>query len=127
MFTKIKTAAHCEVLCTECAGMLDAGGISRQIPEWGEDVITPDMVRERTPTPSATRCTWCGPESRWLSERMIALLTPKEREMLMGRLLEHAECAENGRNARGRQTSDDATPHHDRLLAMLGRLSALLA
>lgn len=127
MFTKIKTVAHHEVLCAECVRMLDAGGISRQVLDWGEDVITPDMVRERVEVPTASRCTWCGPDSRWLSERMIALLTLKEREALMRRLLEHTRRAECGRNARGWEISDGPTPHHDRLLAMLGRLSALLA
>lgn len=127
MFTKIRATAHRETLCAECTRMLDAGGISRQIPDWGEDVLAPDMVRERTPAPRATRCTWCGPESRWLSERLIARLPANEQEALLRRLTAHAQRAECGRTARGVEVCEGPTPHYPRLLTMLGRLSALTA
>lgn len=127
MFTKIKTLAHCETLCEECTRMLDAGGISRQVPDWGEDTVTLDMVRGRAPAPQATRCTWCGPESRWLSERMIALLPVGDRRMLYDQIASHAGNAKRGRDAWGVKVCKGPTPHHPRLLAMLGRLSAILA
>ena len=127
MFTKIVTLAHRETLCAECARMLDAGGISRQVPDWGEDTITPDMVCGRAPVPQAIRCTWCGPESRWLAERLIGRLPANERKALLRRLVAHAQRAECGRNARGVDVCEGPTPHHPRLLAMTGRLPTILA
>lgn len=128
MFTKIRTAAHRETLCAECARMLDAGGISRQIPDWGEDVITPDMVRERTPAPGATRCTWCGPESRWLSERMIARLPAYRRSNLERRIREKIADAAMKMPPSGWGTPPAwARRVLDRYTKMLGRLSALTA
>lgn len=127
MFTKIKTLPHHETLCEECVRMLEAGGISRQVPGWGEDVITPDMVLEQAPAPQATRCTWCGPESCRLSERLIARLPMGARKALLRRLVAHTQRAECGRDAYGVEVCEGPTPHHPRLLAMLGRLSAILA
>lgn len=123
MFTKIVTLAHCEKLCEECTRMLDAGGISRQIPDWGEDTITPDMVRGRAPAPQATRCTWCGPESSWLSARLIGRLGVADLEELEGRLRARAVEAWEGVQT---GTVDDV-PRAMRAYAVLGRFMALIA
>lgn len=123
MFTKIVTLAHCEKLCKECTRMLDAGGISRQVPDWGEDVIIPDMVRGRAPAPQTTRCTWCGPESSWLSGRLIGRLCMADLEELEGRLREHARKAELRVQA---GTVDDVS-RAMRAHAVLGRFMALTA
>lgn len=123
MFTKILTLAHCEKLCKECMRMLDAGGISRQIHDRGDDVITPDMVRGRAPAPRATRCTWCGPESSWLSARMIGRLGVADLEELEGRLRSRARKAE----LRVQTGTVDDVPRAMRAYAVLGRFMALVA
>jgi len=117
MFTKIKTRSHCETLCAECLRMLDAGGLSRQIPGWGEDIIVRGDVTERAPAPGTARCTWCGPESRWLGERLYSRLPAGQRGILRRQAT---------RRARGRAARlGENHPFVVRRRAILGRLMSL--
>jgi hypothetical protein len=102
---------------------LDAGGLSRQSEEWGEDVITPDMVTARAETTRAAQCTWCGAESKWLAERLIARLSQSQRDELLWRLRER--CNDAGAALSAGAVKD--RPRAMRSYLMLGRLAALTA
>lgn len=68
-----------------------------------------------------------NPHSPFLSERLISRLSPMRRANLERTMVEHAEYAENGCNARGDRVTDDATSFLGMRLSMLGRLSAITA
>ena len=68
-----------------------------------------------------------GKPSPWLSERMIARLSPQRRANLQRLIREHLTDAQNGCDGRGRIVSASPTPHVARLSRMLGRLAALTA
>jgi hypothetical protein len=132
MYTTIKTRSHSEEFCPDCLAQLDTyGGISRLDEEYGEDIITRDMVTVRESNEDAGRCTWCG-ALRWLSERMIARLSPLRRANLERRLSERVEELEadapyGDAYADG---SDAIGPYSERLTrarAVLGRAMMLIS
>jgi hypothetical protein len=128
MYTTIKTRSHSEVFCPDCLAQLDTyGGISRLDEEYGEDIITRDMVTVRESNEDVGRCTWCG-ALRWLSERLISRLPPLRRAALERRLLEHIEDAGQGLDARGKlRWAGRMSPHMERCTKVFGRACCIIS
>jgi hypothetical protein len=69
-----------------------------------------------------------NPNSRFLSERLISRLPQQRRSELFRDVLHHAKNSTRGRDGRGHQvTRGLPTAHETRIMAVLGRLSALSA
>jgi len=61
-----------------------------------------------------------------LSERLISRLPTFRRANLERRAFEHLLDAEQGRDARGNQTHDGATPHVGRCTRVFGRAASII-
>jgi hypothetical protein len=93
-----------EVWCPECVGYLVHGdGMEKALPEGSQDFLPLGDVLQIEPLfGSEAPCAWCSPAPpRWLSERMIARLSPLRRANLERHLTERAEFYDAAKVASG--------------------------
>jgi hypothetical protein len=117
-----------EVWCPECVGYLVQGdGMSKALSEGSQEFLPlGDVLKIEPLFGSEAPCAWCSPAPRWLSERMIARLSPLRRANLERRLMNHLVDAEQGCNAVGEITHRGPTPHVERCTQVLGRACCII-